>query len=391
MSKKQKTRVIIVGGGFGGVKTALELANKPHFEVTLISDGTNFEYHGALYRTATGNSPMEVVIPLREIFARVINVSVVLDQAQRLDPDIKVVRSSTGNSYAYDKLVLALGNNINYFGLADMDKKTFSINSVKQAISLRHELVAQLKADKKVSVVVIGGGPTGVELAGEIGGFARRVSQKYQKRYYKPRVTLIEGQDRVLPMFDLGLSAKASKRLRSMGVQLKLGVAVEACSAGSVRLSSGSVDADIIVWTAGSKLPDFYQLNSSLFKLERGRVAVDDQLQANGLKDVFVIGDNAATPYSGMAQTALYDAKFVASNLQRAISGRKAKLYRPRRPIYVVPVGKSWAVYQVGRRRWSGQRAWLMRRRADLAILRNFAPYKQALKQWRKANRQAKY
>ncbi len=391
MAQKKRLRVVIVGGGFGGVKAALELANKPGFEVTLISNSTNFEYHGALYRTATGNSPMEVVVPLREIFARAKNVSVILDKIMYLFPDAKAVKSENGQIYEYDTLVLALGSEINYFGLEGMEDKTFCMNTIRSTIALRHELITEFKKDEPVTIAVIGGGASGVELAGELHNFARKVAEKYRKKYIAPKVLLIEGADRLLPAFDPVLSAKVYKRLQKQGVDIRLSTKVNSCEVGKVCLNTGDVDADVIVWTAGAKLPTFYETNVDEFTLERGRIVVDDFLRAKGHRDIFVIGDNAATKYSGMAQTALYDARYTARNLSNIRAGKKAKAYRPRKPIYVVPVGKAWAVLDSPRRQLSGYRAWLVRRQADRAILRNFLPYQQAMKRWRKGNSSAKY
>jgi NADH dehydrogenase len=391
MKKKQTTQVVIVGGGFGGVKAAMELANKPGFEVTLISDTTNFEYHGALYRTATGRSPMEVVIPLREIFARAKNVTVVLDRITKLNPKAKSIKSESGTMYPYDTLILALGNVINYFGLEGMEEKAFCVNTIKHTIALRHELITRFKSGKQVSVTIIGGGPSGVEMAGELDNFAKKVTTKYQKKYVQPKVTLIEGADRLLSVFDPVLSAKVYKRLYKLGVDIRLSTKVNSCETGKVCLDTGDIQSDVIIWTAGTKLPDFYSQNSTLFKLERGRIAVDGYLRPKGQSDIFVIGDNAATQFSGMAQTALYDAVFVAQNLINIRKKAKAKAYKPKRPVYIVPVGSAWAVYQSEKHQISGYRGWLYRRQADLAILRSFTPYKQALKRWRKGNSAAHF
>lgn len=392
MKKQHKNiRVVIVGGGFGGVKTALELANKPGFDITLISNSTNFEYHGALYRTATGNSPSEVAIPLREIFQRANNVSVILDSIASVHPADHAVKSEMGHGYEYDILVLALGNQVNYFGLEGMEGKTHSLNTVPATIALRHEFITLFKTGKPSTVVVVGGGATGVELSGEITDFAAKVAARYGKQLTPPKVVLIEGADRVLPMFDPVLSAKAYKQLKKKGVELHLNAKVESCEAGKVCLNSGDLDADVIIWTAGSKLPAFYDRNQKHFKIDHGRVVVDQYLRAEGHKDIFVIGDNAQTKYSGMAQTAIHDANFVASNLLRFHRGKKIVGYRPRKPIYVVPVGKRWAVFSSDASQLSGYRAWLIRRRADLWVFKNFEPYGRAVKRWRRGNRSAAF
>lgn len=387
----QIQKVVIVGSGFGGTKAALELANKPGFDVTLISKTTNFDYHGALYRTATGKSPTEVVIPLREIFAHAKNVHVVLDEIGRINSKANEVKSVTGTRYSYDKLILALGNQINYFGLGEMESKTHCINTIGHTIALRHELITRFKSRKEVTIAIIGGGPSGVELAGEINNFAKKVTKRHNIKYVQPKVIIIEGADRLLPMFDPVLSAKVYKRLKALGVEIRLSTKVNSCEISKVCLSTGDLDSDVIVWTAGSRLPVFYEHNAQEFELERGRVKVTNHLLAAGHSNVYVIGDNAATQYSGMAQTALTDAIYVANSLIRLRRGKKAKKYLPKKPTYVVPVGPGWAVLQSDKHQLSGARGWLLRRRADLEVFKNFEPYKHAVKRWRRGNSSARF
>ncbi len=385
-------KVVVVGGGFGGVKTALDLANQPGIEVQLIAKHTNFEYHGALYRTATGSSPLEVSIPLSEIFAKSENVEVVLDEATEIDADRKFVHSSTDNAYSYDKLVLALGNQVNYFGIEGMAENSMSMITVPQVIELRYKLAELAKSDslEQPRVVVVGAGATGVELAGDIQTFADEVAVSYGRNKKKFGVTIIEGSDRVLPLLNAKSSQKALKRLNKLGIKTMLNTLVSSCSEGKLITKSGEVSADLIVWTAGSRIVDFYSNNAELFNVERGRVVVDNHLRAQGHQNIYVIGDNAKTKFSGMAQTALHDAKFVSRNIIREVNGDPVVEYRTRQPIYVVPIGPKWAVLQTAKSQISGYKAWLVRRRADLWIFRNFEPYKKAIKQWRKGNKKAK-
>lgn len=389
--KHKDQKVVIVGGGFGGVKTALELANKPGFQVQLISTHMNFEYHGALYRSATGHSPMEVVIPLKTIFKRAKNVELILDTIAAINPKRKVLRSETGDEYAYDTIVLAMGNDVNYFGIVGMDAHSFAMTTIPQTIELRAKLIELFKQPGSTpTIAIVGAGPTGVELAGEVQEFARRISHKYRTRLSRPHVVLIEGGDRVLPMLDPILSGKAYKRLQKLGVQLRLSTKVNSCEPGKVCISDGEVEADAIVWTAGSKAVGFYEQHPRVFKLEKGKVIVDEQMRAQGHDDIYVIGDNAYTKFSGMAQTALHDAKFVARNLLRIQKGTPPVAYRNWHPLYVVPIGENWAILQTAKNRISGYRGWLVRRRADRWIFRNFLPYKAAIQQWRRGNKIAR-
>lgn len=383
-------KIVIVGGGFGGVKTALELMNKPYLHVTLITPGSHFEYHGALYRSATGSSPTEVVIPLSTIFERAKNVEVVSDTIVGINPSRKILRSELGHEYAYDTVVLALGNCINYFGIEGMEQHSFGMTTISQTIALRHRLVSLFKVqDSAPKIAIVGAGPTGVELAGELQEFARRVGHKYRVRIPKLEVTLIEGSDRVLPGLDPVLSAKVYKRLQSLGVHIRLGTKVNSCEPQKICLADEDIEADLIIWTAGSRCVDFYGMHPKIFRLERGRVVVNEYLEA--APDIHVIGDNAHTPFSGMAQTALHDAKFVARNILRKHQNKERAVYRAWHPIYIVPVGEKWAVLQSQKHQISGYRGWLGRRKADKWIFQNFLPYGKAVKQWRKGNKRARY
>ncbi len=385
-------KVVVVGGGFAGCKTALELANKKGFDVTLISSGNNFEYHGALYRSATGHSPMEVTIPIHDILKRARNVTFVLDTIERVDPERKVVMSETGNTYGYDTLILALGNVINYFGIEGMEKNAFAMTTVQQTIALRNKLTELFRQDgEDPCIAIVGGGASGVELAGETQKYAQMVAHKYRGHVKHPHVVLIEGADRVLPNLDPVLSAKAYKRLQKLGVELRLSTKVNSCESGKVCLDSGDLNADLIVWTAGSRAVDFYANHPKVIELEKGRVKVDEYMRVANYSDIYVLGDNAFTKFSGMAQTALHDAKFVVRNLLRIQKGKKPAAYRNWHPIYVIPVGTNWAVLQTQKNLISGYKGWLVRRRADRWIFKNFLPYKAAIKQWRKGNHLADF
>jgi NADH dehydrogenase len=385
-------KIVIVGGGFGGVKAALELSNKPNMQVTLVSQSEYFEYHGALYRSGTGTSPLEVVIPLRNIFKRSTNVSVELDRVIGIDAKKKRVISETGNLYNYDKVIFAMGNVLHYYGLPGIQENSMSLDTISNAIALRHEMAQLFKSPQKsVKVAVIGAGPSGVELVGSMQHFADLVAQRYGLPKTNVRPMLIEGASRVLPTLSAQASAKALRRLQKLGVDVRLDTRINSCEPGKVCLDSGDLQADLIVWTAGSKTPAFYVQYPDIFELERGKVKVDQYLRAVNQENIYIIGDNAKTPFSGMAQTALHDAKFVARNILKEYQQQQLSWYRAYQPIYVVPIGEKWAVLQTTKGVISGYRGWLVRRRADLAIYRNFEPYKQAMKTYKKGNKLAKF
>lgn len=389
MSRKI-TRVVVVGGGFGGVKAALELAGKPGFQVQLVSNNTHFEYHGALYRSAVGHSPKEVVIPLREIFAGKKNVELILDKIAYIDPRKRLLVGEHGEVYPYDKAVLALGNTVNYFGIKGLEDHAETMHDIGSTVRLRRKLLDLFSTPHRqaIRIAVVGGGASGVELASEIPEFARLIAKRHNLPAPRVNVLLVEAGNRLLPLLQESASQKVTKRLIKLGVEVYLNIAVESCEKGKLCLNAGNLKADLLVWTAGSKPVDFFGAHPSLFTLGRGgRVVVDEYLQAQGQEDVYILGDNADTPYSGMAQTALYDARFVVRNLLREKDGKQPKVYRSRRPLYVVTAGGKWAVVQKGSSVFSGLRGWRVRRQADLWIFKNFKPYKQAIKTWRAGNR----
>jgi NADH dehydrogenase len=393
MSGKKITKIIVAGGGFGGVKTALNLAKVAGVEVKLISDNTHFEYHGALYRSAVGHSPMEVVIPLREIFADYENVEIILDSVGYIDHNKKIIASQTGQTYNYDIVVFALGSVVNYFGINGLEENTHTMHDIPSTIKLRGKLIELFKtsANKPCRIAVVGAGASGVELAGEIGNFASFIAKKHNIKPPQAKVILVDGSNRVLPLLSEKASRKAMRKLQELGIEVHLNTRVESCEENLVCLSAGRLDADLIVWTAGSKPSSFYSKNPDFFTLNRnGKVVVDNHMQSQGHKDIYIIGDNADTKYSGMAQTALSDANFISKNIITQLNNGKLKNYRPKKPLYVVTVGPKWAVVENGSSIRSGRVGWKTRRDADLTIFRNFQPYKQAIKTWRHAHRMSK-
>lgn len=385
-------KVVIVGGGFGGVKTALELANIPNIEVTLINQAPHFEYHGALYRSATGRSPLEVVIPLRDIFAQADNVNVVLDEVIDLDVRKHRVIGANGAVYPYDKLVMSIGLVPNFFGIEGMKQHANTLYTIRGAIALRQKLVstARKRAGKSAHIAIIGAGASGVELAGDIPQFMKIIAKKYDLKKVDLRVSLIEGGPRILPLLSEKASMKATERLKKMGVDVFLNSKVNSCEERKVCLDSDNLQADVMVWTAGSRNHPFFEEHHAVFSLAPNhKVVVNEYLEAS--PDIYVIGDNAATPYSGMAQTALHNAVYVAMMIEHHAIGHGALPYSPQPPLYVVPVGPRWAVVQAGTKVTSGYSGWLLRRRADLWIFENFEPFEMAIKTWRKGNNQAQF
>ncbi len=388
-----RKKVVIVGGGFAGVKTALELANDNNFDVTLITSRSRFEYHGAMYRSATGKSPLEVVVQMSEIFKDALNVRVELDTVAELRPQTREVEGESGRSYSYDYLVMAVGYVVNYFDIPGMALYAETMYSITEAIKLRHRLVGAFRSthNHPLEISVIGAGPTGLEIASDINNFGKIVAAKHGVENLNVEVRLIEASERVLG----GLSPKSSKiaqeRLEELGVKLLLNTKVEKCTIHTIHTDKEILHSDITIWTAGNKANPLFAYYPDLFTLdEKQRVVVGEYFNANS-PDVYVIGDAASTPYSGMAQTAIHNAIALAANLKRAAVGKRQLAYTPKKPSYVVPIGGEWALLETDDGIEYGKAGWEARRDADLWVLSNFLVYKLANKHWQSGNRYADF
>ena len=375
--------VTIVGGGFGGIKTALELAEHHTNQITLISDKTDFQYYPALYGAATGHNHLESWVPLKKIFKGKSNVTLVQDTIVSIDPANKKLKGESDTFYHYETCVLALGSVTTYFGIEGMDTYSYGIKSAQEIEKLKRHLYEEI-VERKVRdkrYVVIGGGPTGVELAAALGSYVSSVYKYYGRSDRGLNVDLIEAAPRVLPRMSERASRLVQKRLQKLGVHVQVGQTVEEATADSIIVCGKPIKSHTVIWTSGVANHPFYQNNAQHFTLDqRGRIEVDKYMKA--AKNVYVIGDNASTPYSGLAQTALHDAIFVANNLMRKAQGRRLKKYKVRKPPVVVPVGEGWAIFEWHGLVIGGWIAALLRRAADLIGYSDMMPLGQALGVW---------
>lgn len=375
-------KIVIVGGGFGGVRTALALANKKNIEVKLISDQSYFEYHAALYRSATGRSPLEVAIPLSEFFSYAKNVEVIEDKIIKInEAEQKVIGQST-STYGYDALVLATGNVTEYFGVKGLKEFAYGVKTIQEALKLKRHLHDQLlNAESERNYVVIGAGATGVELSAELTSYLKKIRQKHKIKH-SFTVDLIEAGPRVLASMPKKFSSKVERRLKKLGVKTIFNTAVKAENVDDIQLPKGSIASHTVIWTAGVGNNSLFAENSKLFEFGKaGRAKVDQYLRT--APNIYVIGDSAVTKYTGMAQTALHDANFVASNLIRTSKGQSTSPYKPKRPIYAIPVGPRWAAVLWGETEIYGRLGWILRRLADLKLYLLFLPARKAVTTWR--------
>ncbi len=372
-----KHKVLIIGGGFGGIKAALELAHDDGFQITLVSDRMDMWIYGALYHTATGGSRRVSSVPLSGIFAGK-NVHVLHDKVITLDRKKKVVTTEIGHTLNYDALILGLGMRTNYFGITGLEEYSFGIKSLDEAEELKAHIHHQITKNhhSDINYVVVGGGPTGVEIAGALPAYIRSVAARHGLPPKKVHLDLIEAAPRLLPRMPKDISRAVTKHLRKLGIKIYLKTAVQAQTADALMVNDKPIRSHTVIWTAGMSNNLFFSENQFQFSTN-GRVRVDQFLQAE--PGIYVIGDNADTPYSGMAQTALYDGHYVAKNLIRLAESQSPHPYRAKKPIYVMPAGPKWAAVLWGKVRLYGRLGWALRRLADLVAYNDYEPWKMAL------------
>ena len=375
-----KQKVVIIGGGFGGIKTALELVKDPNFHVTLISEHSDFRIYGTLYRVATGGSMKVATVPLEEIFADK-KIDVIIGKATTLNRKARTVTTADGQILPYNALVCALGVTTNYFGIKGLEEFSFGIKSPADAQALKDHLHHQLIEDGSVDLnyVVVGGGPTGVELAGALPSYIRKIARHHEIPKPKIHVDLIEAAPRLLPRMPRDISFRVKRHLKKSGVSVMTKKVVQAQTADALMVDNKPIRSHTVIWTAGVTNNPFFTAQG--FQLATNhKVRVDQFLQAE--PGIYVIGDNADTPYSGMAQVAIEDGKFVAANLKRINKSENPKPYHAKKPIYVMPAGPGWAAVLWGKFRVYGWLGWWLRRAADFISYRDYEPWKMAVSRW---------
>ena len=369
----RRPRVVIVGAGFGGLEAAKRLAGKA-VDVTVVDQRNHHLFQPLLYQVATAAlSPADIAAPIRSILAKAKNVRVLLDSAVGLMPLVNRLCLKSGRTLSYDWLILATGARHSYFGHDHWARFAPGIKSIEDATAVRRRVLLALERaetelnlnvrDGLLTFVVIGGGPTGVEMAGAIAELARQsVSRDFRSiTPHCSRVILIEAGPRLLPAFPEALSERTQRALEQLGVEVRLGEPVTDIGRNHVSVGHDSIVSHTIVWAAGVQAsPAAEWLGARTDRA--GRVIVERDLHVPGYDDIFVIGDTAACDdghggtLPGVAPVAKQQGRYVAD----AILGGGAKPFRYRDYGNLATIGRRRAVADFGRFRLSGFPAWLL-------------------------------
>ena len=374
----REARIVIIGGGFAGLNCARQLARRRDVSITLIDRRNYHLFQPLLYQVAmAGLSPGDIASPIRGLFSRRSNVHVVQNEVEAILPDSRRVLGSAG-SYDYDYLVLATGAQHAYFGHDEWEDHAPGLKTLEQATEIRRRVLsaferAECERDATrrralLTFVVVGGGPTGVELAGAIGEMTRFTLAK-DFRNIDPKLTrivLIEAGPRILPSFDPELSSRATSELERLGVQLWTNSTVTQINADGVFVGQEHLASASVIWAAGVQASGI-GAHLGAPRDRQGRVIVGADLSVPGYPEVLVIGDQAHfkaphmdRPLPGVASVAIQQGRHAAEIIAADLEGRRRTQFRYLDKGQMATIGRRRAVMQRGSYRSAGMLAWVL-------------------------------
>ena len=373
-SNAQRPRAVVIGGGFGGLNAALNVA-KADVQVTVLDRKNHHTFQPLLYQVALAAlSPADIAAPIRRAVKGRKNVEVLIGNAVKFDLERRLVHLEEGDSVSYDYLVVATGATHSYFGHDDWAALAPGLKTLEDATEIRRRILLAFELSERESVlerrksplnfVIIGGGPTGVELAGAISEIARHVLHTDFRGIdpSRARVILLEGGPRVLPAYTEDLSASAQKQLEQLGVEVRTNARVTNVEPGVVFVDDDRIDAVVTLWAAGVKASPLGQALGS--QIDRtGRVVVNDRLNIEGHPEIFVIGDLAhfeqnGEPVPGVAPVAIQMGQYVGNEIRRRIANEASKPFRYWDKGSMATIGRSKGIAQIGKIHLSGLVAW---------------------------------
>ncbi|MDI1241159.1 MAG: NAD(P)/FAD-dependent oxidoreductase [bacterium] len=372
----EEPRVVIIGGGFGGLWAATALANKP-VSVTLIDRKNHHVFQPLLYQVATSVlSPGEIAQPLRRILHDAKNVDVLLGEVTDFDKENTAVKLEDGSTVEYDYLIVAAGARHSYFGHDDWETSAPGLKTIEDAVEMRRRILLAFELAERetylkgehspLNFVVVGGGPTGVELAGAIADIARQALAKDFKQIdtRKTKVILFEGSDRVLGTFTPDLTESAKQQLESLGVDVRLNSFVTDIAPGKVKVGDDWIECDVVLWATGvAASPLGKKLGVETDKA--GRVFVEPDLSLKDHKNIFVVGDMASikqedgTAVPGVSPAAMQMGTATAKNILAEIKGRERAKFTYVDKGSMATIGRSKAIAHVFGLKLKGFIAWM--------------------------------
>lgn len=384
--KKLKPRVVIIGGGFGGLRAARLFGNRD-VEVMLIDRKNHHTFQPLLYQVATAVlSPGEIALPIRHILHQYKNVKVVLGEVVGFDHERQTVSLSDGAQVPYDYLIVAAGARHSYFGREEWETQAPGLKTIEDAVEIRRRVLLAFELAERQAVVtgtpepvvfaVVGGGPTGVELAGAVAGIARQtLAEDFKLIDTKTaRVLLFEHSPHVLATFAEELSQVAERHLRELGVEVFTHSLVKEIEPGRIQVGDEWIKCDVVLWGTGVTASPLGKMLGAELAPRSGKVRVQPDLSIPNHKNIFVIGDmayfedeNGVVP--GVAPAAMQQAECAVRNILRDLDAKPRQRFKYVDKGSMATIGRHRAIVQFGGWRFSGFVAWLMWLFVHVALL----------------------
>lgn len=383
-------KVVVLGAGFGGIRAALDLNKHKDLQVVLINDSSSHCYHPDLYELASAHLSQErrldfdgvrgtVSIPLREIFSKG-QVEIVIGLVEAVDLGEKSVKVQSGVVINYDFLILALGSTTNYFGIEGAKDYSHKLKNAEDALNIRNDLeeIGRSNKDKLHTVIIAGGGFTGVELSGELVHFL-------PKNF---KVIVIEAGKEILSGMSEWAREKAHQRLEKSGVEVLINCPIKKVEEGKLIAGENEIGFDYLIWTAGVVGNNLGGKISDVELNKHGRVQTEQDLSLGGFPEVFVIGDlaevidDSGNPVPATAWAAIGEASIVARNILARLMEEKTFRYTPSSPGFVVPIGGMYAITNLFGLEVSGILAWFIKRLIALNYFLSILPFSSAVLIW---------
>jgi NADH:ubiquinone reductase (H+-translocating) len=373
----KRPRIVIVGGGFGGISAAKAL-KRAHADITLIDRTNHFIFQPLLYQVATAAlAPSDITAPIRYVLRRQKNTEVLMGEVREIDPRNRVVRIDDSlREIQYDYLVVAAGARHAYFGHNDWEPYAPGLKAIEDATEIRNRFLlafenaenARDERDREewLTFVVVGGGPTGVELAGAFPYIARKALGPDFRRTdtAQTRVILVEAGPRILPTFPESLAVRATRDLRDLGVEVRVNSAVTRVGADGVSIGAESIRARTAFWAAGNNAsPVGKFLDAPLDRA--GRILVNPDLSVPAHPEIFVVGDLAALTQDGrlvpgVGPAAIQEGAFAGKTILRELNRLPRKTFHYRNKGDLATIGRSRAIADFGWVRFAGRLAWFL-------------------------------
>ena len=391
--------VVIVGGGFAGINAAKELGNKRDVRITLIDRKNYHLFQPLLYQVAmSALGAGDIAEPLRNMLAKYKNITVFKGNVENVDAERKILQTDFGE-ISYDYLILACGVKHHYFGHEEWEQHAPGLKIIAQATEIRRRVMEAYEAAERASdpverkklltFVIVGGGPTGVELAGSIGEMSRFTLSKFYK-HIDPKLTrifIVEAAPRILGTFSPELASKATRALEQLGVQVWTNSMVTNVDANGVQIGNERIEAATVLWAAGVRAIGLGR-KMGVETDQSGRIIVEEDLSIPGYSEIFVGGDQAHfahhtdQPLPGMAPVALQQGHAIGKNILGEVRGRNRKPFRYRDKGQMATIGRNKAIVEIGSFKFFGSFAWLTWLLVHIYYLTTFKHRVFVLLQW---------